>query len=1043
MATVPGGPGFALTVNGTGFAPGSVVNWNGSARPTTFVRSTQLTAAIPAADIATASTAWITVVNPAPGGGTSNVAFLAITSPRPTVSFVIFRAGSGGLLTADFNGDRKLDLVYLSPGFLISAAVSSFLGNGDGTFRFISSFNISGTVGSMNTGSVGDFNGDGKLDIAVSFGGRFGSGVTILFGNGDGTFRIGSGPTFTATSSPAVVADFNGDGQLDFAVATGGVTTPSFLSICLGNGDGTFQPVVNYLLPFLVTAVTVGDFNGDGKPDLAVAGGGFVSVFLGNGDGTFQPRLDFAVTPSVLSIVTADFNGDGKLDLAVSSEGLTSSTVSVLLGNGDGTFQPAVSFPVNQRPSNLARLLLLVGDFNGDGKLDLVISSPGGTTSSIFLGNGDGTFQTPLDFYSEGTIAAVGDFNNDGKPDLAGDRVYLQITGFALSPLRLDLGTQPVGTTSPPQSFTIINNNAAGLGISSITLTGLNSTEFSQTNNCPLSPATLAPGSSCSVNVTFTPATPNRSSAQINITNSSSGPPQTLLLGGLGIIPAPQVTVFPPILTFTGQAVGTSSPAQNITVTSTGNVALNISRIFLAGSNVPDFRLVPATTTCPLSGGQLAAGANCVISVSFAPTSAGAKDAQVSILDDAPGSQQIVSLTGTGNGPGVMLSRISLSFAAQNVGTTSAAQSFTLTSSGSAPLNITSIAITGTNSGDFALASGTTCPQTGGTLAVGANCTLSITFTPSGTGGRSAAVTITDNAGGSPHTVSLTGTGAQPGPAVSLSPASLSFSGQNVGTTSSAQSVTLSNTGTAPLTIASLNPSGDFALTSTCGTSVAPRASCAINVTFTPTTGGTRTGSITISDNAPGSPQTVALSGTGMDFTLTTSASSATVTAGQPANFQMTLAPASGFSGNVALTCTGAPPAGSCTPSPSSVMLNGSAPVTATFIVTTTVRSVVPPGNQPPRMPPIPLGPLRILVLTGTLAWALLRSASRASRRRLWLGTAMAIALAGICIGCGAAGGGGRKPAPTAGTPPGTYNIMMTATSGNLSHTTTVTLTVN
>jgi hypothetical protein len=207
-----------------------------------------------------------------------------------------------------------------------------------------------------------------------------------------------------------------------------------------------------------------------------------------------------------------------------------------------------------------------------------------------------------------------------------------------------------------------------------------------------------------------------------------------------------------------------------------------------------------------------------------------------------------------GAAPTASLSPTSLTFASQNVGSTSAAQTITLTNGGTAALTITSIAA----SGDYAQTN--TC---GTSLAASANCTISITFTPTAAGTRTGAITVSDNAAGSPQTASLTGTGTAVGPSAALSPTSLTFASQTVGTTSAAQAITLSNGGTAALSITSIAATGDFAQTNNCGTSVAAGGSCSISVTFTPTTTGTRTGTVTVTDNATSSPQSASLTGTG------------------------------------------------------------------------------------------------------------------------------------------------------------------------------------
>jgi N,N-dimethylformamidase beta subunit-like protein/HYDIN/CFA65/VesB family protein len=216
------------------------------------------------------------------------------------------------------------------------------------------------------------------------------------------------------------------------------------------------------------------------------------------------------------------------------------------------------------------------------------------------------------------------------------------------------------------------------------------------------------------------------------------------------------------------------------------------------------------------------------------------------------------------------LSPTSLTYGNQVVSTTSTAQTITVTSSGTAPLSINSIGLTGTNRGDFAQTNN--CPTT---LAINASCNISVTFTPSAVGSRSASVTLTDNANNSPQNVGLSGTGYVPAPIVSLSPAGLSFGNQNVGTTSAAQTVTLTNTGTAPLSISSIGltgtNAGDFAETNTCpsgGNTLAVNASCSISVTFTPSAATSRSASVTVTDNASNSPQSVSLSGTGVTGTI-------------------------------------------------------------------------------------------------------------------------------------------------------------------------------
>jgi hypothetical protein len=345
-------------------------------------------------------------------------------------------AGPRSVAVGDFNGDGRLDLVVANYN---SHNVSVLLGNGDGTFQ--PAVNYATGDGFPISVAVGHFNGDGKLDLAVADYGlsiSFGnsgiySGVHVLLGNGDGTFQTAY--TYYAGIHPTSVAvgDFNGDGKQDLAVAS---YWSSNVSVLLGNGDGTFLTAKSYTAGVYPRSVAVGDFNGDGKLDLAVAGYtqgefsyGTVSVLLGQGDGTFQAAytLDAGDHPS--SVAVGDFNGDGKLDLAVTDFGDdygNGQGVSVLLGKGDGTFLPPQSYAAGSRPLSVA-----VGDFNGDGILDLAVADYGtwpytNGSVSVLLGKGDGTFLPAVNYAAEAwpRSVAVGDFNGDGKQDLAVTNLY-------------------------------------------------------------------------------------------------------------------------------------------------------------------------------------------------------------------------------------------------------------------------------------------------------------------------------------------------------------------------------------------------------------------------------------------------------------------------------------------------------------------------------------------------------------------------------------------------------------------------------------------
>jgi hypothetical protein len=337
-------------------------------------------------------------------------------------------------------------------------------------------------------------------------------------------------------------------------------------------------------------------------------------------------------------------------------------------------------------------------------------------------------------------------------------------------------------------------------------------------------------------------------------------------LSGTGT--APVASISPTSLAFGNQSVNTASTVQSITLSNSGNAALSVSGIAVSGANASDFT---QTNNC---GSSVAAGANCTINVTFKPSGSGSRAASLTVTDNATNSPQAVSLSGTGASPLASVSPTSLAFASQSVGTTSAAQTVTLTNSGNATLNVTSIALSGANTSDFGQTN-----NCGSSVAAGAYCTISVTFTPSASGSRAASLSISDNAAGSPQSVSLTGTGANTPGSASLSPTSLSFTAQPVETTSSSQTVTLTNTGSTTLSVSSFTMGGtnsiDFVQNNNCGSTVAAGANCTIVVLFVPSATGARAATLSITDSATGSPQTVSMSGTGShDVVLSWTASS-------------------------------------------------------------------------------------------------------------------------------------------------------------------------
>ncbi len=429
-STAPGSAQLQLSVAGAGFVSGSVVHWNGSPRATTFVSARNLTATIPASDLTNATSAFVTVVNPAPGGGRSNVAYFQVVTPRTGVAFkrgVNYPTGVQpfNLITSDLDGDGKLDIAAAN---VSGGTVSVLLGKGDGTFQsqvpYASPFAIAL--------AAGDFNGDGAQDLVVlgSDNVHGGNGrVDLMLGNGDGTFQAPiTTPAGDAPYSVAV-ADLNRDGKLD-AVVSSYTTGSKLISVFLGNGDGTLRPRVTYAAGQNDQHVEIGDLNADGRLDLFVCSrdgsAPAVSVLLGKGDGTFRPHTDTPFVGSPISATLGDLNGDGALDASVVDAW---ELAAVMLGNGNGTFGSQTNYATVKYAVNVA---VGIADLDGNGLQDLAVDTGTGVKALVATTAGVFAPDKKVDSGNSQGIA-IGDFNRDGRPDVAvvtdaGVSVWVQAT---------------------------------------------------------------------------------------------------------------------------------------------------------------------------------------------------------------------------------------------------------------------------------------------------------------------------------------------------------------------------------------------------------------------------------------------------------------------------------------------------------------------------------------------------------------------------------------------------------------------------------------
>jgi hypothetical protein len=523
-------------------------------------------------------------------------------------------------------------------------------------------------------------------------------------------------------------------------------------------------------------------------------------------------------------------------------------------------FQSTVPF-ITPSPTSLTFASQAVGTTSTSQPITVTNTGGGSTTVSIAPSGDFGESNTCPTTLNAGANCTI---NVTFTPTVTGTRtgsititdaasnspqvVALSGTGAAatvkitVTPTKLAFGSVAVGVTSASKPATVKNT-----GTGSTTISFATSGDFAESGTTCGS--TLAGGASCTVSVTFTPEATGALTGTLSVTDQASNSPQKVSLSGTGTAAAATITLSPATLTFTSTTVGSTSAGSMITVKNTGSASTAIS--FTASGDFGE------TGTC---GTTLAAGASCVVTVTFTPTVTGSVSGALTVIDNASNSPQIASLTGTGAVP-VTFTPTSLAFGNVAVGKTSAAKTVTLKNAQAKALSFSFAA-----SGNYAAVGGTTNPC-GTSLAAGTSCTVSVTFTPTATATIDGALTISYNSAYSPLDVKLsgTGTGGSASP-LTLTPASLAFSSQAVGTASAAKTVTVQNTSASSVTISGIAASGNFTAAGSgaapCGGALAATASCTFSVTFVPSVTGAITGSAVISDNASVSQQVENLTGT-------------------------------------------------------------------------------------------------------------------------------------------------------------------------------------
>jgi Beta-propeller repeat len=677
---------------------------------------------------------------------------------------------------------------------------------------------------------------------------------------------------------------------------------------------------------------------------------------------------------------------------------------------------------------------------------------------------------TPSTAGPESALLSVTD-NAPGSPQV------LELTGAsaepiaALSAANFNFGTQPENTSSSGQTITLSNTGGPPLTLSRFDISGSDIAQFSEATSTCLVGIALPSGGSCTVQVVFKPVSTGAFHAELDFFDNSGGvanTEQVVPLTGIGTAPSPVASILPSALGFGSQVVNVASAPQSVTLTNRGSTALSLTAIGIMGANSADFAIASGTT-CP-GGGTLAIAGTCTVAIQFTPHALGTTSiANLDFADNASGSPQQVTLSGTGMAaPDLVASPQSLNFGSQSLHTGAKdSLNVEVSNQGSTSAGIGTVSFSPMNQADFAVA-GNTCTS----LAPNGNCQITIAFQPATTGPRAATLNVP---GAQPRMIALAGTGTQA--AISL-PTSFAFPPQLAGTTGSPQPITVTNSSSGPyagaLTVNSVSKTGtnagDFVLmTDGCtGQATPPAGSCAIQVAYKPAPGvtcgagnGARSGVLNLVDNAPGSPHSVPLSGTAMEFCLNAAPGqgvSEPITAGQSATFNLEIDSSGGFAGAVQLGCTNPPPSGTCTATPASVQVSPSTPGPFQVVVTSTAPGAATGGGAAGEKGP-PLvkvrritGTASLWIILSMLAWSAAAVAWANSRKP---GKSMSpimpelavLVLALAMVACSGGGGSSSVADPVAGTPTGTYTVMVTASvtvtgQPNVQRTLPITITV-
>jgi hypothetical protein len=809
-------------------------------------------------------------------------------------------------------------------------------------------------------------------------------------------FPVTSGAYMTGyiginNNSEGFVSKFDTTGAIDYSTYFGGTNYTVSNAIAV---DATGSAYITGYDPA----------NGDGFPITSTA---ICDPVTQNCEGMFVTKFD----PAGANLTYSTFLGPDNQSQGRAIQ-VDASGNAYVIGNG----YSALYTPVNPIEGYIGNYDVLLAEIDATGSSQVFSTFIGAEQTDYALGMVlDATGSIYIAGYTNSTFFPVTQSAFQSSWGGQIDAFVLKVgpaaaSAVTIGPSLLQFSTLTVGVASPPRSTILRNMGTAALTINTKTITG----DFTETDDCGTS---VAPGSFCTFTAIFTPTAPGSRFGTILLGDNASGSPHLINMVGDGS--SPVVTLSALSLTFTSLPVGQTSAPQTITVSNTGNATLNISSIAVTGS-------FASTNTCPSA---LAFGSSCEIQVTVTPIVGGALTGTLTLTDDAPDSPQIIPLSGSGYVTTGTVTPAALTFPSTALGSTSVAQIVTVKNTGTVAMTVTGVTLTG------AFAQTNTCTS----VPAGGTCTVSITSVPTVAGAQTGILTLNDNAQGNPQAVALTGMGIAG--IASITPGSLTFAAATVGTASAAQTVTVTNTGNGPLTISGAVATGDFAISNNTCTSVAANATCTLQVKFTATTSGARTGTVTFTDSAENTPQVMNVNGSGIDFSVSSTGGSATVKAGATATYAITINPVGGsFSTAIALTCNGIPAFATCTVSPTSVTPGSTAPS-----VTVTVKTAGTTAEL--RNPVKTQGPMLAfwsMAQSMGIFGMLLLGGKRRSKKAKWLALAAVLMLSMLFVaGCG--GGTSHTTTTTtasSATPAGTYHMVVIGTSAGMEHFVDLTLTV-